>query len=232
MQVGKFVGPYGFGGFTGRQLRVRATTADISISVANGNPGSPFVTRSILSFSSYDISSARMSPHVGSDNARPCDEAMHGATPTGPSKSGDCPVGMLAITFGGFVVRSNTTTVLLAFPTNIVLPSAVTMTPHGHDSGFTPLALAAQHCAPVNPPNRPLGPNPGSEKPIVRQPNLVNAGEPPKVPASDTNGGMIGRHALALFPACATSFAPPMVFTAMLLMVSTTTTSRPIRSDT
>src|SRR5262249_55133135 len=165
---------------------------------------------------------------------------MHGATPTGPSKSGDCPVGITAITTGtGFTVRSKTTTVLLAFPTNIVLPSAVTMIPHGHDSGFTPLALAAQHCAPVKPPNRPLGPNPGIEKPMVRQPNLVNAGTGPgKVPASDTSGGIMAlpmlsvMHGLALFPPCATSFAPPMVFTAILLMVSTTTTSRPIRSDT
>src|SRR5215469_2129400 len=98
-----------------------------------------------------------MSPHVGSDNARPCAEAMHGATPTGPSKSGDWPVGIFAMTVGGLVVRSKTTTVLLAFPTNIVFPSAVTTIPQGHDSGFTPLARAAQHCAPVNPPKRPLG---------------------------------------------------------------------------
>src|SRR5215467_11429908 len=99
-----------------------------------------------------------MSPQVGSDRARPWADAIQGATPTGPSKSGDWPVGMLAITVGGLVVRSNTTTVLLALPTNMVLPSAVTTIPHGHDKGFTPLARAAQHWAPVNPPKRPLAP--------------------------------------------------------------------------
>src|SRR5215472_6337836 len=114
-----------------------------------------------------------MSPQVGSDKARPCEEATQGATPTGPSKSGDWPVGMLAMTVGGLVVRSKTTTVLLALPTNMVLPSAVTTMPHGHDRGFTPLAREAQHCAPVNPPNKPLGPNPGSENDPVRQPNRV-----------------------------------------------------------
>src|SRR5215471_17774139 len=111
---------------------------------------------------------------------------------------------MLAMTLGGLVVKSNTTTVLLALPTNMVLPSAVTTIPQGHESGFTPLARAAQHCAPVNPPNRPLGPKPGSENDIVRQPNRVNAGVPPKVPASETRGGMVGTQALALFPAWAT----------------------------
>src|SRR5215467_12762121 len=101
MHVGKFVGPYGLPGVTGRQLPVRATTADMSMRVANGSPGSPLVTSRILSFSSYDISSARMSPQVGSESARPCEEAMQGPTPAGPSKSGDWPVGMLAITLGG-----------------------------------------------------------------------------------------------------------------------------------
>src|SRR6202040_3239821 len=98
--------------------------------------------------------------------------------------------------------------------------------PSGPDRGFTPLARAAQHWAPGNPPNRPLAPNPGIEKAPVRQPNLV------KLPLASRSGGMMARHALALFPAPATELAPPMVLTATLLSVSTTTTSRPIRSDT
>src|SRR5215471_20835971 len=132
----------------------------------------------------------------------------------------------------GVTVRSKTTTLLLALPTNMVFPSAVTMIPHGHDNGFTPLARDAQHCAPVNPPNRPFGPNPGSENEPVRQPNRV------KFPKAETIGGIPppgiaeGTHGLALLPACATSFAPPMVFTTTLLMVSTTTMSRPMRSET
>src|SRR5713101_2290992 len=91
---------------------------------------------------------------------------------------------MLAITFGGFVVRSKTTTVLLALPTNIVWPSAVTTIPHGQDKGFTPLPREAQHCAPVNPPKSWLAPNPVRWKLNVLHPNLV------KFPRAETRGGM------------------------------------------
>src|SRR6266852_769423 len=135
-----------------------------------------------------------MSPQVGSESARPAADATHGLVPSGPSKSGDWPVGMLAMTVGGFVVRSKTTTVLLAFPTNMVWPSAVTTIPHGHDKGLTPLPREAQHWAPVNPPNRPLGPNPGSWKFIVLQPNLV------KFPRTETKGGMVLTQPLATSP--------------------------------
>src|SRR5215831_613996 len=129
---------------------------------------------------------------------------MQGATPLGPSKSGDWPVGMLAMTLGGFVVRSKTTTALLPLAINRVLPSAVMASPSGADKGFTPLARAAQHWAPGNPPNNPLAPKPGIENAMVRQPNRV------KLPRAESVGGMMSlpslsfTHALALFPAWAT----------------------------
>src|SRR5579864_816595 len=144
---------------------------------------------------------------------------------------------MVAMTVGIAVVRSKTTTELLALAVNRVLPSAVTISPSGPDRGFTPLARAAQHCAPGNPPNNPFGPNPpGSVKGALRQPNLVNEGTtgPPLklvVPEALTMGGMTGRQGLALSPAWATELAPLIVFTATLLTVSTTTTSRPMRSE-
>src|SRR5215470_12551410 len=133
---------------------------------------------------------------------------------------------MLAMTLGGFVVRSKTTTALLPLATNRVFPSAVMASPSGADNGFTPLARAAQHWAPGNPPNNPLAPKPGIENVPVRQPNRV------KLPRAESVGGMMGMQALALFPAWATLLAPPIVLTAKLLMVSTTTTSSPMRSDT
>src|SRR5215831_6188543 len=111
---------------------------------------------------------------------------------------------MLAMTLGGFVVRSKTTTALLPLATNRVFPSAVIASPSGADNGFTPLARAAQHWAPGNPPKRPLAPKPGIENVLVRQPNLV------KLPSAETMGGMMSlpieslMHALALFPAWAT----------------------------
>src|SRR5215472_16368426 len=126
----------------------------MSMRVTKGNPGSPLATSKILSFSSQDISSARKSPHVGSENARPLAEAMQGAMPAAPlSYWGDWPVGIVAITVAGFVVRSKTTTELLPLPINRVLPSAVMASPSGADRGLTPLAREAQHCAPGNPPN-------------------------------------------------------------------------------
>src|SRR5215470_7311502 len=108
---------------------------------------------------------------------------------------------MSAITLGGFVVRSNTTTVLLPFPINRVLPSAVMASPSGADRGFTPFARAAQHWAPGNPPKRPFGPKPGIENEPVLQPNLV------KFPNAERSGGIVGMQALALFPAWATLLA-------------------------
>src|SRR5215471_5095576 len=119
---------------------------------------------------------------------------MQGATPTGPSKSGAWPVGMLAITLGGLVVRSKTTTVLLALPTNIVLPSAVTTIPQGQDRGFTPLARAAQHWAPVKPPKTPAALQ------------LKRVG----LPKAEFNAGIVITHGLALFPASVTELVPPM----------------------
>src|SRR5215813_2143131 len=147
---------------------------------------------------------------------------------------GDWPVGIMAITVGvGLTVISKTTTELLPLAINRVLPSAVMASPSGADRGFTPLARAAQHCAPGNPPKRPFAPKPGIEKVPVLHPNLV------KAPLASSNGGMLPTvpfvnvaHGLALLPAWATLLAPPMVLTAMLVVVSTTTTSRPMRSDT
>ena len=89
---------------------------------------------------------------------------MQGPTPFGPSKSGDAPVAKSAITVGGFLVRSNTTREALPLPTNKVFPSGVTRSPLGPESGFTPLAREAQHCAPGNPPKLPFGPKPGETR--------------------------------------------------------------------
>src|SRR5579863_922404 len=116
------------------------------------------------------ISSARSSAQVGSLPAPPFQVAMQGATPTGPSKSGEEPVGKSAMTVGPTpvklpVVRSKATTVELPLPTNRVLPSGVTKLPSGPEMGFTPLAREAQHCAPTNPPKNPLAPNPGKAVP-------------------------------------------------------------------
>src|SRR5215469_11322593 len=71
---------------------------------------------------------------------------MQGATPAGPSKSGEEPVGKSAITVGGLVVRSNATTDALPLPTNSVFPSGVTRSPLGPERGLTPFAREAQHC--------------------------------------------------------------------------------------
>src|SRR5215831_2178353 len=112
---------------------------------------------------------------------------------------------MLAMTLGGFVVRSKTTTALLPLATNRVFPSAVIAPPLGADKGFTPLARAAQHWAPGNPPKRPLAPKPGIENVPVLQPKRV------KFPRAETVGGITGMQALAKSPAWATLLAPPMV---------------------
>src|SRR5215471_8756496 len=93
---------------------------------------------------------------------------------------------MVAITVGiGWVVRSKTTTLLLPLATNRVLPSAVIASPSGADRGFTPLARAAQHWAPGNPPKSWLAPKPGSEKVPVLQPNRV------KLPLASSMGGIM-----------------------------------------
>src|SRR6516162_8556616 len=106
---------------------------------------------------------------------------MQGATPAGPSKSGEDPVGKAAITSGeGVAVRSNATTEALPLPTNSVFPSGVACNLSGPESGLTPLAREAQHCAPGNPPKKPLGPKPGKSLPKLakkgafRQPNRVS----------------------------------------------------------
>ena len=100
--------------------------------------------------------------------ANPFQDAIQGAIERGPSQSPATPVGMVANTLGGvggfadkfMVLRSKTTTEALPFAVNKIFPSGVTSSPSGPDIGFTPLALEAQHCAPGNPPKRPLAPNP------------------------------------------------------------------------
>ena len=116
-------------------------------------------------------------------------------------------------------VRSNATTLLLPFATKRTVLSGLSTSPSGADRGFTPFAREAQHCAPGNPPSRPLGPNPGIPEVAhemaglapggtVLHPNLV------KLPKALTMGGMLGSQALALSRAPATPFAPVMIPTA------------------
>src|SRR5579872_2335940 len=93
------------------------------------------------------------------------------------------PVGNSAITVGpggrplpGVKVverRSKATTLELPLPTKRVLLSGLKTSPSGAESGFTPLARAAQHCAPGKPPNKLFEPNPGMWKFNVRHPKRV-----------------------------------------------------------
>src|ERR1700730_7386127 len=148
---------------------------------------------------------------------------MQGETPFGPSKSGDEPAAKSAITVGGVLVRSNTPTEALPLPMNNVFPSGVTRSPLGPESGLTPLAREAQHCAPGNPPNEPFGPKPGNALPkfakngAFLQPNrgcplpgLVEFTLPRPVtmegiPCGSFTGSSCGpQHGLKLFPAFAT----------------------------
>src|SRR5208282_630623 len=165
---------------------------------------------------------------------------MHGATPDVLSYAGDVPVGNAAITFGvavGPPLTSNTTTDALPLPTNSVFPSGLSTLPSGPEMGFTPLARAAQHCAPGNPPNIPLSPNPGNLfakaakkvwflQPIRVRPPLAGSGMPVMME------GIPGRHGLALFPPLVISLRPPIVLTASSVSVFTTTMAKPIRSET
>ncbi len=57
-------------------------------------------------------------------------------------------------------VTSKATMLLLPLLMNSILPSGLNTSPSGPESGFTPLARAAQHCAPGNQPNSPLAPKP------------------------------------------------------------------------
>src|SRR5271169_1451152 len=99
---------------------------------------------------------------------------------------------------GGFtarfmVVRSKTTTEALPFPTNKVLPSALTSSPSGPDIGLMPLPREAQHWAPGNPPKWWLAPKPWlrwkvgppSQDKSVLHPNRV------KLPNEEMMGGMM-----------------------------------------
>src|SRR5947209_5871550 len=114
------------------------------------------------------------------------------------------------------VVRSNATTLALPFATNSVLLSGLRASPSGAESGFTPFARAAQHCAPGKPPNRSLAPKPGMWKLSVRQPKRV------QLPNPVTRGGMNKAGAaglsvaqeLAVTPPPATPFAPEKKLTA------------------
>src|SRR5271167_4837942 len=147
---------------------VLLTMWDTSISVTNGNPGSPSMTARTWCTGSYAISSARSSPQSALEPANPFHEAMQGAMPVGPSQSPATPVGMVASTMGGvggflvksIVLRSKTTTEELPFPENRTMPLGVTSSPSGPDIGLTPLPREAQHCAPGNPPKLPLAPKP------------------------------------------------------------------------
>src|SRR5208282_4262273 len=129
-------------------------------------------------------------------------------------------------------VRSKATTLALPLPTNRVLLSGLKTSPSGADSGSTPLARAAQHCAPGKPPNRLLAPKPGMWKFSVRQPKRV------QLPYPETSDGMkivpVGSTAqeLALTPPPATPLAPEKKLTATSCWVSITATSKPMRSDT
>src|ERR1700676_737097 len=90
---------------------------------------------------------------------------------------------LVALVLKVVVVRSKATTLALPFPTNRVLLSGLKASPSGAESGLTPLARAAQHCAPGKPPNRPLAPKAGMWKFRVRQPKRV------QLPDSVTIGG-------------------------------------------
>src|ERR1700758_4429457 len=94
------------------------------------------------------------------------------------------PVGNSAITVGPggrlvavvlyvVVVRSKAATLALPLPTKRVLLSGLNASLSGAERGFTPLARAAQHCAPGKPPKRSLAPKPGMWKFKVRHPKRV-----------------------------------------------------------
>jgi len=121
----------------------------------------------------------------------------------------------MALVLKVVVVRSKATTLALPFPTKRVLLSGLKASPSGAESGLTPLARAAQHCAPGKPPNRPLAPKVGMWKFRVRQPKRV------QLPDSVTIGGIkivaegSTAQGLALTPPPATPFAPEKKFTAI-----------------
>src|SRR5579864_3725194 len=120
---------------------------------------------------------------------------------------------VVAIGLKVVVLRSKATTLALPFPTNKVLLSGLKTSPSGAESGFTPLARAAQHCAPGKPPNRPLAPNPGMWKASVRHPKRV------QLPNPVTRGGITSpaesvTQELAVTPPPATPLAPEKKFTA------------------
>src|SRR5258708_39729050 len=96
---------------------------------------------------------------------------------------------------GVLVVRSKTATLLLPLPINKVFPSAVIASPSGADRGFTPLARAAQHCAPGKPPKSPLGPNPPGRWNLTPPGVVDKSGLHPylvRLPRLETVGGMVG----------------------------------------
>src|SRR5260370_29039564 len=114
---------------------------------------------------------------------------------------------------GIFVVKSKTTTLLLPLATNRVFPSAVIASPSGAERGFTPLARAAQHCAPGNPPKSPFGPKPPGR--WKRTPPAVadKSGLHPyrvRLPKPETIGGMVGSRAPGKSPPPDTLVAPPL----------------------
>src|SRR5579863_2154259 len=122
---------------------------------------------------------------------------------------------LVAVVLKVVVVRSKAATLALPFPTNRVLLSGLKTSPSGAESGFTPLARAAQHCAPGKPPNKPFAPKPAKWKFNVRQPRRV------QLPNPVTMGGiktvLVGStaQALPLAPPTATPLAPEKAFTAI-----------------
>ena len=125
--------------------------------------------------------------------------------------------GCAAVVLKVVEVRSKATTLALPLPTNRVLLSGLKASPSGADSGFTPLARAAQHCAPGKPPNKSLAPKPGMWKLSVRQPKRVQLPKPVTIGGMNCVGavGLSVAQELALIPPPATPFAPEKKFTAM-----------------
>src|SRR5579864_4556833 len=117
---------------------------------------------------------------------------------------------VVAIGLKVVVVRSKAVTLALPLPTNRTLLSGLKTSPSGAESGFTPLARAAQHCAPGKPPNKPLAPKPGMWKPSVRQPKRVQLPNPVTIGGMNKVGaaGLSVAQELALMPPTATPFAP------------------------
>src|SRR5271154_6239486 len=101
--------------------------------------------------------------------------------------------GVGGVVFSFIEVRSKTITLELPLPTKRTLPSGVVVLPSGPDIGFTPLARAAQHWAPGNPPRLPLGPKPvfrWNREPFAQVISVLQAYRT-KLPNTSAVGGII-----------------------------------------